>query len=66
MTPALRIIDSPLGPVVPVNDIAEMIGYTRQALSGLIRSKPGDIVAFYLVSHAPDRWRQPGDAMHHP
>ena len=34
----LRIIDSPIGPVVPVNDIAEMMGYTRQGLSGLIRS----------------------------
>lgn len=53
MTPDLRIVESEIGPVVPVKDIAEMIGYTRQALSGLIRSHKDTLLPFTITLSLP-------------
>lgn len=53
MIPDLRIIESKIGPVVPVNDIADMIGRTRQALSGLVRSHKDQLSPFTIVLKLP-------------
>ncbi len=45
MTEALTIIDSPIGPVVPVNEVAKSIGYSRSAISNAIH-KPENAALF--------------------
>ena len=45
MTAPLSIIDSPIGPVVPVNEVAKSIGYSRSAISNAIH-KPENAALF--------------------
>lgn len=37
MTPGLRLLDSPIGPVVPIMDITEQIGYSRSGATRVIQ-----------------------------
>jgi hypothetical protein len=40
-SPAMRIIESPIGPVIPVIDVADMIGYSRGSITKAIKEHEG-------------------------
>jgi hypothetical protein len=44
MTPGLRILESPIGPVIPIVDITRQIGYSRSGATRVIERHAGSFV----------------------